>query len=590
MGLDSVDLDSIPLPRHAIINDVTLTPDKRPKCTIIIYNKKIPALWDTGSAVSLFTTAAVKTFLPSLKRLPCNITLKSANGSPLTGLRRYLVKFTINDHTAVFPFIISDNLHTTCILGSDFMAHFNYFISPRTGHAVRDISPYLNATSPHHSTVSLTHPLTAHSDITVPPSSEKVVKVDVPTDDTEISVNPDNQLIPHSLVVVAPAIVNVNNRTAHVVVSNPTLFPFKITQSQPICSFQPLSPDSSECLSVNAILKPTNTTHTSQGTASSATIVQADMSNIPQCYRAQFQALLQKYSNLLNDAADDIGHCELMPQNIELKDPSKITCTPPYHIPPALTPVVDHFVDKLLAAGVIRPSNSPFSSPLMLVKKANADPTKPLLEQYRVVNDFRKLNANTIKDSYPMRNIYDLIEQVAASKVATVIDLRSAFFVQQLTENSRAFTSFPVPGRGLFEYCRSPQGLINSPSAFQRLLDHIMCDIPNVKVYIDDIVIYNNSFPEHLKTLNKVLHRLQQHNFKCSVKKLQLAKGTIHYLGYEIKPGHYIRPGVAKTKAIANWQPPADVSQIRQFLGLCGFFRRTINHYAEIAAPLTRLT
>ena len=226
----------------------------------------------------------------------------------------------------------------------------------------------------------------------------------------------------------------------------------------------------------------------------------------------------------------------------------------------------------------------------MLVKKANADPNKPLLEQYRVVNDFRKLNANTVKDSYPMRNIYDLIEQVAAARVATVIDLRSAFFVQQLTENSRQYTSFPVPGRGLFEYCRSPQGLINSPSAFQRLLDHIMCDIPNVKVYIDDIVIYNDTFQDHLITLNKVLERLQHHNFKCSVKKLQLAKGTIHYLGYEIKPGHYIRPGIAKTQAIANWKPPADVSQIRQFLGLCGFFRRTINRYAEMAAPLTKLT
>ena len=116
-----------------------------------------------------------------------------------------------------------------------------------------------------------------------------------------------------------------------------------------------------------------------------------------------------------------------------------------------------------------------------------------------------------------------------------------------------------------------------------------MCDIPNVKVYIDDIVIYN-SFTEHLHTLSKVLQRLQQQNFKCSVKKLQLAKGTIHYLGYEIKLGHYIRPGIAKTQAIAKWQPPADVSQIHQFLGLCGFFRRTINHYAEIASPRTRLT
>ena len=207
-----------------------------PRCTIIVYNKQLPALWDTGSAVSLFTKSAVQTFLPSLKRLPCNINLRSANGTPLTGLRQYLMKFTIGNHTASFPFIISDNLHTTCILGSDFMAYLNYYISPRTGHAIPDISPYL---MPSHSSPPITNPLTAYSNFTIPPSSERAVKVDVPTDHKGISVNPDNALVPNSLVIVAPAIVKRNNRTAHVVLSNPTLFPFKITHNQPLCSYQP---------------------------------------------------------------------------------------------------------------------------------------------------------------------------------------------------------------------------------------------------------------------------------------------------------------------------------------------------------------
>ena len=136
-----------------------------------------------------------------------------------------------------------------------------------------------------------------------------------------------------------------------------------------------------------------------------------------------------------------------------------------------------------------------------------------------------------------MQNLYQLIDEVAAAKVASVIDLRSAFFMQELDERSRKYTSFPVPGRGLFEYCRSPQGLVNSPSTFQRLLDKLMEGIKNVRVYIDDIVIFNDSHEEHVRTLEKVMERLQKHGFKCSVKKVQIACGKIHYLDMKYRQG-----------------------------------------------------
>ena len=108
-------------------------------------------------------------------------------------------------------------------------------------------------------------------------------------------------------------------------------------------------------------------------------------------------------------------------------------------------------MDKLLKAGIIQHSRSPYSSPLMLVKKANATPDKPIMEQFRVVNDFRKLNKNLVKDSYPMQNIYSIIDDVSSSKVASVIDLRSAFFMQELDAESRQYTAFSVQGKGHFE-------------------------------------------------------------------------------------------------------------------------------------------
>ena len=265
--------------------------------------------------------------------------------------------------------------------------------------------------------------------------------------------------------------------------------------------------DIASIASITAPMKKADAT--AMSSKQKSTLDQIDLSAVPDKYYKRFREMLYGYKDILNDDAEDIGHCKLMQQKIELKDPTQIACTPPYRVPPALQPVIDQFVDKLLTARVIRKSNSPFSSPLMLVRKANATPEMPIMEQYRVVNDFRKLNANTIKDSYPMQNIYQLIDDVAGASIASVLDLRSAFFILSLEEKSRKFTNFPVQGKGLFEYCRSPQGLINSSSSFQRLLDQIMSDIPKVRVYVDDIVVFSYSFEEHLTTLSKVLDKLR---------------------------------------------------------------------------------
>ena len=315
-----------------------------------------------------------------------------------------------------------------------------------------------------------------------------------------------------------------------------------------------------------------------------------DLSGVPKEYREKYLKMFRKFTDVFDDNCANIGKCGVMKQRIVLKDKTKIVSQPPYRTPPHLQKVYDDFIDTYLAADVIRPSTSPFSSPLMLVKKPKADPTKPVVEQYRVVNDFRRLNQNTVKDSYPLQSIYQLIDEVAASKVASIIDLRSAFHIQELEESSKKYTSFAVPGRGLFEYNRSPQGLINSSSSFQRLLDHLMRPIPNVRVYIDDIVIFSNTHEHHLETLVKVLSVLSEHGFRASVNKMQIACGAVNYLGYEIKPGTSVKPGLLKTKAIKEWPVPDDISKVRQFLGLCSFFRRTIPRFAEKASALTKLT
>ena len=227
-----------------------------------------------------------------------------------------------------------------------------------------------------------------------------------------------------------------------------------------------------------------------------------------------------------------------------MTDPNRIVSINQYRLPHHLKQVAIDYVDKLLKAGVVRPSTSVFNSPLMLVKKPNADPRKPLGEQYRLVHNYVELNKSIAPCSYPLRHLYELLDEVATGSIFSVLDLSQGFFQQSLI-NPQEATSFSIPGYGQFTYCRSPQGLNSSPAYFQRLLDHVLRDIPRVYIYIDDIVISVNSHEENLKRLEAVFARFRQHNLKVKPSKCHIGTGAITYLGYEISSKGGISPGKA---------------------------------------------
>ena len=171
------------------------------------------------------------------------------------------------------------------------------------------------------------------------------------------------------------------------------------------------------------------------------------------------------------------------------------------------------------------------------------------------------MNSNSIRDSYPLHNLYDLIDKVASAKLWSVIDLSSGFWNQSLHPESQPYTAFAVPGIGHFEYNRTAQGLANSPAAFQRLLDFVVRGIPGVYVYIDDVVIATENFEEHHKALKMVMERFRKYNLKCRPKKVQIATKEINYLGYNLTQEKGIRAGLAKTEAINKFRSPQTVKE-----------------------------
>ena len=200
---------------------------------------------------------------------------------------------------------------------------------------------------------------------------------------------------------------------------------------------------------------------------------QISLVHVPQSFRPRYQELLRTYADVFSTHDLDLGRCSTLPHEVRMTDPNRIVSINQYRLPHHLKQVAIDYVDKLLKAGVVRPSTSIFNSPLMLVKKPNADPKKPLGEQYRLVHNYVELNKSIAPCSYPLRHLYELLDEVATGKIFSVLDLSQGFFQQTLIDPKET-TSFSIPGYGQLNYNRSPQGLNSSPTYFQRLLDYVL--------------------------------------------------------------------------------------------------------------------
>ncbi|XP_011699177.1 PREDICTED: uncharacterized protein LOC105456665 [Wasmannia auropunctata] len=232
-----------------------------------------------------------------------------------------------------------------------------------------------------------------------------------------------------------------------------------------------------------------------------------------------------------------------------------------YPVSPKVQEAIYKEVDKMLDAGIIEPSNSEWSTPIVMVKKPNGS--------YRFCLDFRKLNNASKKDAYPLPYMNAILDKLRAARYISTIDLSQAYFQIPLEINSRELTAFTVPGKGLFHFTRMPYGLTGAPATFQRLLDRLIGPEmePHAFAYLDDIVVVTPTFEEHIKWLKKVFERIREAGLTVNPEKSKFCRSQVKYLGFLVQnEGLTVDPD--KTSAIINYPPPRNIRQLRRFIGM----------------------
>ena len=210
--------------------------------------------------------------------------------------------------------------------------------------------------------------------------------------------------------------------------------------------------------------------------------------------------------------------------------------------------------------------------------------------ELRLCIDYRQLNRVTIRNQYPLPRIDELFDQLQGSRVYSKIDLRSGYHQLRVQESDVPKTAFRTR-YGHYEFLVMPFGLTNAPAAFMDLMNRVLQPYLDrfVIVFIDDILVYSGSSEEHSEHLRIVLQTLRERQLYAKLSKCQFWLDKVAFLGHVISAdGVSVDP--QKIEAVVNWKPPKNVSEVRSFLGLAGYYRKFVEGFSKIAAPLTKLT
>ena len=302
---------------------------------------------------------------------------------------------------------------------------------------------------------------------------------------------------------------------------------------------------------------------------------------VPEEHRVRLVNLLEKNTDVFAAHETDFGRTDTVKMKIDTQGSPPIKQRS-YRTPISQFPVIDEAVDQMLKNGIIERSQSPWASPIVLVRKKDGST--------RLCVDYRKLNQGTKPLAYPLPVIDDLLGVLGKAVYFSSLDLISGYWQICMEEEDKEKTAFCTSHRGLYQFKVMPFGLMNAPGVFSQLISQVLEGCEQFSTaYIDDILCFSETLEDHMKHLQIIFDRLRKHGLKLKLKKCTFLQPETSYLGYRVTSWG-IQPEMDKVEAIRKLNPPTTKKEIRSFIGSCSYYRKFLPNFSGIARPLIDLT
>ncbi len=445
---------------------------------------------------------------------------------------------------------------------------------------LRQHKAHLDFGGPGQATMTLTHPVYAASSVTIPPHSTGLFVGCLREVQIADNVSGDCSNIMKSrsgMAVIDSAVTPVENRIP-VQVYNHNDWPRRVKQGDYVAQYTSWSDD----------VMVQNVTSLDKDGGKDAFEPNVDLSSdlMTGSEKIRMRQLINEYADCFVDpAVNEVGKTGLMKHRIDLIPGAKPFSCQPYRVSPHMRDEMKKILNEQMRQGLItKVIDGAWGAAGLLVKKADGT--------MRLVCDYRRLNAQTIGLSARIPRLDDIFDSVGQNnpKYFTSLDVQSSFHQIEMEEGSVDYTAFVTP-HGKFRYTRMPQGLKNASNSFQALIDLMLTDIQYqfVLAYIDDLIIYSDTFDAHIAHVREVFERLRKAGLKLKASKAKIGVPSVPFLGH-ILSNEGILPNPQKTEVIRSYPVPRRVKDVRAFLGMCGFYRRFVKDYSLLARPLYDLT
>lgn len=301
----------------------------------------------------------------------------------------------------------------------------------------------------------------------------------------------------------------------------------------------------------------------------------AHLSHLPEDQRQDIVGVITDFPSLFGDVP---SQTTVLQHDINVDGASPIK-QHSYRVNNVKRSIMKQETEYLLQNGLAKHSSSPWSSPCLLVHKPDGS--------FRFCTDYRRVNAVTVPDCYPLPRMEDCIDNLGSAKFVSKLDLLKGYWQVPLTSRASDISAFVTPDC-FMQYHVMAFGLRNAPATFQRLIQTVLAGVPNCNAYLDDLVLYSTERTEHLKLIRTVFERLEKASLTLNLSKCVFGKASVTYLGKEVGEGQ-VKPVEAKVAAIADFPVPTSRRELRRFLGMAGYYCSFCKNFSTVVAPLTSL-